>query len=286
MINNVYERTISQIDIELEAFSLFLDKIAKNITDNEYNEDLGDAISKLSYVVCGGCDKKNECFKKNKGKIYYYLKNNLLNNSDDFICQRSELMKKNARLLGNNLINKKAYVNDLLYPLLVSTSNILRQYKLEHNINCELDFNILNNLKEGLSSYGYSISLFNVIKTFKNDYIIEIGIIGISFFEEKENIENVSSHYLKNKSSVILKEIRKNKTYITITPKANYEIIYGYGSLSKIGNSICGDNYLIKNLSNKKLMAVICDGMGKGLNANIISSRTLKLLDEITNTNI
>ena len=83
-----------------------------------------------------------------------------------------------------------------------------------------------------------------------------------------------------------MKEINKNKTYVTIVPKTNYNIIYGYGSISKVGNSICGDNYLVKDMSNKKFIAVICDGMGKGLNANIISSRTLKLLDEITNTNI
>ena len=34
------------------------------------------------------------------------------------------------------------------------------------------------------------------------------------------------------------------------------------------------------------MIAVICDGMGKGINANILSSRILKLLDELTNTNI
>lgn len=286
VINNVYERTISQIDLEIESFALFLDKITKNISNNEYNEEIGEAISKISFNICNKCSKKSECYKRNKGKIYYYLKNCLMNVTDEFICERSDEVKRYARSLNYNLINKKAYINDLLYPLLNSVSNILKQYKVDHSINTEIDFNILNNLKEGLINYGYSISLFNVIKTFKNDYIIEIGIIGINFYDEKEHIEHVTSHYLKNNSTANLKEIRKNKTYITIIPKTNYDIIYGYGSISKLGNSICGDNYLVKELTNKNFLAVICDGMGKGLNANIISTRTLKLLDELTNTNI
>lgn len=286
VINNVYERTISQIDNEVEAFSLFLDKIVNNLTNNEYNNELMDAISLLSKNVCLDCKQRNECFTKNKGKLYYHYKNTILNNYDDFICARNEEMKRVGRNLGNNLINKSAYVNDLLAPLLNSVSNILRQYKIDHNINIEMDFNILNNLKEGLEDYGYSLSMFNVIKSFKNDFLIEVGLIGINYYEEKENIENVSSHYLKTEANIIFKEMKKNKTYITIIPKVNYEIIYGYGSMSKLGNSICGDNYLVKENKNGKLVAAICDGMGKGLSANIQSSRTLKLLDEITNTNM
>ena len=34
------------------------------------------------------------------------------------------------------------------------------------------------------------------------------------------------------------------------------------------------------------MIACICDGMGKGLNANIVSSNTLKFIDEITSLNI
>lgn len=286
IVNNVYERTISQIDRELESFSLFLDKIVKNLSSNEYHEELGNAIEKLSSTVCYNCSSKIDCYKKNKGKIYYFLKNNILGINDDFICNKKDEMRRYGRSYNYNLSNKSAYINDLMSPVLNSVSNIIRQYKVDHTLNIELDFNILNNIKEGLEDYGYSISLFNVIKTFKNDYIIEVGLIGICFYDEKKHIEHIVSHYINNQSSVILKKIHRNKTYITIVPKINYEVIYGYGSLSKIGNNICGDNYLVKTVNQNKLIAVICDGMGKGLNANIISTRTLKLLDEITNTNI
>lgn len=286
IINNAYESTMNQIDSEVESFSLFLDKISKNISSNEYNEELGEAIGKLSYSVCSTCEKRSECYNKNKGKIYYYLKNCLLNNTDNFICSKNDEMKRKARQLSNSILDKSIYANDLLLPILNSVSNILRQYTVDHTLNSELDYNVLYNMKEGLEDYGYTISYFNIIKSFKDNFIIEIGMIGIVFFDEKKHIENVISHYLKIETTVTFKEVKNNKTYMVAIPKNNYEIIYGYGSLSKVGNNICGDNYLVKNINNKKMIAVICDGMGKGINANILSSRILKLLDELTNTNI
>lgn len=284
--NNVYERTRKQIDLEVEAFSLFLDKIIANITDNEYNEDLGTAIVKLTNNICLKCDKRTECYKLNKGKLYYYFKSCIYGNQTNFICEHNENMIRYGRSLGNNLVNKKAYINDLSMPILTCISNILKRYNIDHNIECELDIKILNDVKDGLQNYGYTLCLYEILKTFKDDFIIEIGFVGIAYCEEKENIENVISYYMKASVSINIKQIKGNKIYITVIPKSNYEISYGYGLISKIGNNICGDNYLIKNLSNKKMIAVICDGMGKGLNANIISSRTLKLLDEITNANL
>ena len=205
---------------------------------------------------------------------------------DDFICEHSDEMKRYGRSLSNNLIDRKEYANELLIPILSGISNILRYYRIDHTVTLELEYDKIFNLKEGIEKYGYSISYFNVLRTIKNDFIIEIGLVGIVYLDEKENIENVCSHYLNVNCSCILKDTKKNKTYVNIIPKTNYNISYGFGSISKLGNSICGDNYLVKQLSNNKLIAIICDGMGKGLNANIISSRTLNLIDEITNSNI
>lgn len=285
IINDIYDSTISQIDIDLEAFALFLDKITYNISKDDYNEEYGAIIQKLLTNVCGKCEKQNECFKKNKGKLYYYYKNCINGNTDNFICEHSDEMRRMGRMFSNN-INKKEYANELLVPLLNGVSNILRYYRINNTIETEIEYKNIIELKNGLMKYGYSICLYNILKTFKSSFLIEVGIIGISFSEEKENLENICNIYLNINCSVSLKECKKNKIYVTIFPKNNYNISYGYGSISKIGNSICGDNYLIKPLTNNKLIAIICDGMGKGLNANIISSRTLKLLDEITNTNI
>jgi serine phosphatase RsbU (regulator of sigma subunit) len=52
------------------------------------------------------------------------------------------------------------------------------------------------------------------------------------------------------------------------------------------GNNVCGDNYLIKQLNNSRLIAAISDGMGKGYLAYQESGNTLKFVDEITKTAI
>ena len=286
IIDSIYERTINQIDLELQSFSLFLDKILNNLDNNEYNNEIGVQITKLTNSICLKCDKRIDCYKNNKGELYYYFKSLLTSTPTNFICDHSDEMNRLGRQLGNNLLNKKALTNDLISPILSGISVILKNYTLDHNIDIELDLNIFKKVKKGLVDYGYSISMYNVIKTFKSNYLIEICLIGISFFDEKDNLENIISYYINCPSTVILKEIKKSKTYITIIPKMNYEIAYGYGSISKVGNNICGDNYWVKNLASNKLAAVICDGMGKGINASIISTRTLKLLEELLDSNI
>ena len=50
------------------------------------------------------------------------------------------------------------------------------------------------------------------------------GLVGIVYLDEKENIENVCSHYLNVNCSCVLKDTKKNKTYINIIPKTNYNI--------------------------------------------------------------
>lgn len=286
IINDIYERSIKQIDSEIEIFSLFLDKIANNITNNEYNDDLGNSIIKLSNAICLKCDKRTDCYKINKGKLYYYFKDCIYGNQNSFICEHNEAMRRYGRSLGNSLINKKAYLSDTLYPIITGVTNILKRYSIDHNINIELDHKKLYEIKFGLQNYGYKVCYYEIIKNFKNDFLIEIGLIGVIFSDEKENIENVISHYMGNLTAIFLKKAKGNKIYVNVVPKTKFDVIYGYGSMSKIGNNICGDNYLVKNITNNKIIAIICDGMGKGLNANIISSRTLKLLDEITNANL
>ena len=84
--------------------------------------------------------------------------------------------------------------------------------------------------------------------------------------------------------SCIFKESDKGKVYINIVPKINYKIDYGCCNLSSSENNISGDNYIIKDINNTKSIAVISDGMGKGYEANSLSSKTLEFIDKITSS--
>ena len=286
VVMNSTDTLYNQIDSELEGFSLFLDKIINDISLSESNEEFSKAIEKLSGDICINCSKRIECYQKNKGKLYYFFKNSILGNEDSLICEHGNEIRRLGRSLSHNLRNKKEYANDLLLPLLNGVTNIIKQYKVNHSEKINIDIHYFYDLKEKLLFHGYSISLFNVEKTQKDNFLIEIGLIGISYENERKKIQAIANGCLKHQASINLKLVKGNKTYLTVIPKINYEISYGYGSVSKIGNNICGDNYLVKNVANKKFIAAICDGMGKGLNANIISSKTLKLLEQIMNENI
>jgi stage II sporulation protein E len=119
-----------------------------------------------------------------------------------------------------------------------------------------------------------------------NDFLIEVGIKGEQYNNIKVVIETICDNYIEQSTSCIFKNVARGKTYVNIVPRINYEVEYGYGSIAQEGNSVCGDNYLVKNLNNTKLVAAISDGMGKGFLANQESASTLRLVDEITNTEI
>lgn len=286
IIDNLYISDAKQIDVELDSFSLFLDKINNDIDESKYSDDINKRIEKLVNEFCFKCERRNECFKNNKGKLYYFFKTCILGSETNFICEHGDNVRRYGRNLGNNLIDKNTYSTDLLKPLLNGISSILKQYKVSKNETKDIDIKKILNLKQTLLDSGYSVSVFNVIKNNEDDFIIEIGFIGISYINEKKQLEKICDKCLDIKTTVNKHYMKSNKTYVLVIPKNNYEITYGYGSVSKVGNSICGDNYLVKNMSNKKLVAIICDGMGKGINANAISSNTITLLDEITNTNM
>jgi stage II sporulation protein E len=119
-----------------------------------------------------------------------------------------------------------------------------------------------------------------------NNFLIEIGILHENFNDIREVILKICNNYIKTGASLIIKSVNSQKVYFNVVPKINYDVTYGYGSLAPLGNSICGDNYLIKQLDNSRIIAAISDGMGKGLNANIQSSNTLRMIDQITSMNI
>ena len=106
------------------------------------------------------------------------------------------------------------------------------------------------------------------------------------FIDVKDIIEKIASVNLKTPASAIFNKTSRNRVYFNIVPKIKYEVEYGYGSIAQEGNSICGDNFLIKELDTARIIATISDGMGKGYLAYQESKNTLMLIDEITNSHL
>lgn len=289
LFNNIYENVVETVNNDTVSFASFLDMINKEMSySKEYNFKTKEVIKTLYKNHCEGCVNRKECFNKNKGKIYYYYKNLITGKDENYIaCSFHNDLKRTAYSLANKYnVSDCNSKNDLLTLVTTSLSTILRQYNIDNTLKNELDYQIFYNIKKDIIDYGLTLTLYNVKSAFLDNLLIEVGICGMDFKSIVTPIEKICNNYIVGKVSLIYNNTEKGRVYFNIVPKVNYEVTYGYGALAPLGNNICGDNYLVKHLNNSKIMAAISDGMGKGINANIQSIQTLKMLDEITNMNI
>ena len=301
IVRGAYSQAMENANNEIIAFASFLDMFSRDFTESkEYAQKLSEGINNLTHNYCEGCYVRNECYRKNKGKLYTFFKNLIMYaKRPDYELRDAEAisffkscpyiveMRKSCILINDrlNITGSNTKTNTLVAQI-NGFSNVLRQFSVDNALKSEMDYEIFEKVYKGLNDYGFNICYFEPKKVSSTDFIIQAGIKGESFKNIKEIVESICNIYIDNKVTCLFKSAGRGRTYFTIIPKINYEIEYGYGSIAQEGNSVCGDNYLIKNLNNSKLIAAISDGMGKGYSANQESSRTLKLVDEITKTSL
>lgn len=287
--NNLYENLVTNVNTDVVNFASFLDKINKDLSySKDYFKRVREAITNLYKTECETCSIRKDCLSKNKGKLYYYYKNLILYQRDDeFTCPNYNDLKKTAYQLANryNVFDHNEK-NDILSVLTTGISIILRQFCVESSIKNEIEYQRIYKLRKALSDYGFTVSFYNIKSSIVDNFVIEVGLYGVEFNDIKKVVEKIAENELKFEVSLVYKSFEKNKTYFNIVPKIKYEVSYGYGALAPLGNNVCGDNYLVKQLNNSKLIAAISDGMGKGIKASMQSSITLKMIDDITNMNV
>lgn len=301
IVKRAYSQAMENANNEIIAFASFLDLFSKDFSESkEYIQKLSEGINNLTHNYCEGCYVRSECYKRNKGKLYTFFKNLIMySKRSDYELKDAEAisffkscpyiveMRKSSILINERLnITKANTKNNTLVAQINGISNVLRQFSVDNALKSEIDYEIFEKIYKGLNDYGFNVCYFDPKKINTNDFIIEVGIKGEAFKNIKDIIQTIGDIYIENKVTCLFKSATRGKTYFTIIPKINYEVEYGYGIIAQEGNNICGDNYLIKNLNNSKLIAAISDGMGKGYVANQESSTTLKLVDEITKTSL
>lgn len=287
--SHIYENVVAFVGKETVSFASFLDLIDQDLTTKKsYREKLVEAIKELYYDQCDVCTIKKECLNKNKGKLYYFYKSLISNeNFDRSFCVKYNDMKIAAVIVRNKYnISYDDSKHEALSLIVNGFSTILKQFAVDASLKEEINYYHFYEIKKDLGRYGFSVSYFNVKQTFINSFLIEVGIVGDNFNDIKDIVLKICNNRMKNGTSIVYKKIENHKIYFNIVPKIKYDVTYGYGSLAPLGNSICGDNYLIKQLDNSRIIAAISDGMGKGLSANIQSTGTLRMIDQITSLNI
>ena len=66
---------------------------------------------------------------------------------------------------------------------------------------------------------------------------------------------------------------------VTLKKKSKYDCVFGLASCNKSGNVECGDCHSIIRLNKDRFLLALCDGMGSGSSAHMMSAMTLGLIE-------
>ncbi len=299
IFENIYNQIQKNTNEEIMNFSLFLDKFSSNFKNpQEFNERISSGIKVLVQNHCMNCNKKKECFEKYKLELYNIFKNILLQEPNfkvkyqefEEYCPKIAQLENTSKFLESKikapLKEEMKNNNNILLAQLNGVSNTIKKYVIDISSKEEISYYKLMLLKKRLENYGYNITYFEVIKIFKDDFNVKIGI-GENTFEEVENtIKLMAENILNRPISIVLDYADRGNIYINLIPRLKIDITYGFGALSCDGEEICGDNYLIKEINNGHFISAISDGMGKGYRAFYESDMTLRLVEDIIKLNV
>jgi len=288
----IYNQIQKNINNEILNFSSFLDRFTSTFRNpKEYNEQISNGIKTIVQNNCMKCNKRKECFVKYKIELYSIFKTYLFNKADSTefkeFCPFTSGIEKTAKSL--RLYNEEAITdsqNNIMIAQLSGVSNVIRKYVVDLNAQTEISYYDILKVKTKLISYGYTVTYFEIKKYFINDFNFLIGISNQQFDAIKQTLTLIVSSVLKLDSTICIDHEEASVIYVSVIPKIQIDVTYGYGALSCDGEEICGDNYLIKELNNGHFVSAISDGMGKGYRAFYESDMTLKLVEDITKLNM
>ena len=294
--NKLYSQITSNITNEVLGFASFLDKCVSNFKDtNEYNQLIHNSIQTIITNNCSKCQQFKDCKNYYRNNLIVIFKNMLLNKNiqnDDYMYFKNNCLKYNDIYTLANTLCKRFNLDTLklhnssLIVQLIGVSNTLRKYAIDIVSKPELDAKKIFNIKKDILNYGYDLTYIEVIKSFENDFLIEIGINKEEVDEVLKSLKMILSKTLDEKVSIIFQKNEHTTSYYRVIPEMKINIQYGFGTISANNNNICGDNYLIKETNNGKFISAISDGMGNGYNAFKDSNETLNLVSNVLEQNL
>lgn len=272
------EFLIDDINQNVSNFLSFTTNFLDTNTNKKYDEKLSTSIKILIENYCTKCRNRHICFADKKMETYIFLKRILTTKElvnfkciyyQDIIDKAITLNKEYKLYDDVNLIDFKlenicySIQNYFLSLFEKTTPKILfilnfKKVLIEKNVKfTNFTHNILNDDKFQLKIFAKKIQILNEIKS-----------LALSYFDT-------------NKVQIKLAE-----TYIIISPKKVYKVIYEYATLSHNNCQISGDNFLFKHTHDSNFICALSDGMGSGYSAYQLSQQTLKMVDKITDCSI
>ena len=292
-IKDGYNDGLDILNKDIIAFSSFLDMCATDTDNNkQYHKKLNEGINSLISNYCNKCHVRGKCnqmhIKEHLKELIYNSKNNTydINHNEVLsVCPYNIEMRKSAIIIYDSLNNMNIKSkNMVITEVLSGISNMLRQFIVDSNMKKELNYEDIYKIKKAIVDSGYNLSYFKCKKQFEDDFIIEVGIRGREFDDFKKGIEKICNKYFVKKVTLEYDKNENGKTYFRIIPKVMCKIEYGKSNIAS--GTISGDNVLVKETTDGKTIAVICDGMGKGYSANLSSEAVVRMIDELYKSTI
>ena len=295
VIKDGYLAGVNLLNTDVLTFCSFLDMcVSENDNSYEYYQKLDNGVNSICMNYCEKCIVKSKCYKDNQD-----IKNciqDLIINSKDIsydmadsrvfsVCPYNVEIRKSAILISDRISNDNTRSKSKqVVKTLSSISNILKQFTVDNNMKEEIDYEKIYKLKRAINDNGYTLSYFNLKKSLKDDFIIELGIRGFRFEDLKEEIKNIGEKVLNEPVNVEYSYSDKNKEYFRIIPYTKCDIDYSSSNIAS--NRVSGDNVMINNTSDGKVIAIICDGMGKGYSASIQSKAIINKFEQLFNSSL
>ena len=291
---NIKIEISKKINDDILIFCNFLDDCVNDIEYlNGKENKILNSINNIKDNYCKRCHVKNKCFNENINHDKQ-LRSLILNcNNTNYSMYNNELMSKcpyNIEIRKSALIASKSIdfqnieiKNKIIKKTFWSITNLLREYVYDNNLKKEIDYLEINKLKKGLVNIGYDIFLFNIKNIYENNFILEIGINDIINKDKEKILKETVTKNFKYPFELEINHYENDNSYISIYNKKKVKVEYSYSNIAK--GCVSGDNVYVKEKEGL-FVAGICDGMGKGNNANKISNQMIGMLDSLIKANV
>lgn len=287
-IKETQKETKETLNQSVLAFSSFLDMCASESEGTrEYYKKIDEGINSLISNYCNKCYLANRCQKSDiKEEMKYLIINansltyDLKESSVFSVCPYNVEIRKSAMLINERMENSKTRSKTkVVSSTLSGISNMLRQFTVDNNLKVEIPYEDIYKMKKSISSNGYTLVYFKIKKLYEDDFMIELGIRGFAFEDIKERLSKIISHSFKREVTLEYDYSENGKVYFRIIPKTSCKIEYSTSQIA--AGNISGDNMLISETKDGKIVSVICDGMGKGYSASLSSEFVIGMFEEL-----
>jgi len=292
---NLRKRMSELSNVFLDMKQIHLNMVKKEMSKEEYISMLN---REIMCSCCKQCLDKNRCTRSlgtdNKSDLQMLLEISINKGKITLLDIPASLSNRCAKVnqliaLVNRLSDEyKQYrriiedvnnVKILLADQMGAVSSLLLDIGKEIDTNVKFDVANENKIISKLLSnnvFCKEVLIYN-----EKNKNVTVELIAKNKNLNNAILEKIVSQTLKLPMAItkVLPLEETDLNSITLTKKSKYDCVFGLSSCNKSGEIECGDCHSIIRLNKNKFLLALCDGMGSGKNAHVMSAITLGLIE-------